>query len=125
MRRRADTARPGVALLEVLVALAILGFVGAAVASLAVDAADAVRRARAADTEMRRASALVDAVARWPRQDLELRLGTRRQGPWRLHVDRPAPSLYTVELADSVGGRVLLRSALFRAPPMPGRHASR
>jgi type II secretory pathway pseudopilin PulG len=123
--RRADTGRPGVALLEVLVALAILGTVGAAVAALAVDAADAMRRARDADTEMRRASAFFDAVALWPREDLELRLGTRRQGPWRLRVDRPGPSLYTVELADSAGARVLLRSALFRSPTIPQPHASR
>jgi type II secretory pathway pseudopilin PulG len=125
--QRPNAARRGAVLLEVLVALAILGVVGSAVAALAIGTGDAMRRAREADAELRRANAFFSAVALWTRDDLDRRLGTRRQGSWWLHVDRPAPSLYTLELSDTSSGRVLLRSALFR-PPVSGsaeQHAER
>src|SRR5688500_9495681 len=118
MRRtqRARAAPRGAVLLEVLVALAVLGIVGSAVAALAIGTGDATRRAREADIEWRQANAFFNAVALWTRDDLDRRLGTRRQGAWSLRVERPAPILYTIELSDSGGARVLLRSALFRAP---------
>lgn len=126
MRPR-SSARRGVVLLEVLVALAILGIVGSAVAALSIGTTDSMRRARAAEAEMRQASAFFNAVALWTREDLDQRLGARRQGPWWLRVERSTPSLYTVELSDTSGGRVLLRSALFRAPApvLVQRHVAR
>ena len=112
MTRR--SARPGVVLLEVLVALAILGAVGAATAALAVQASESVRRAQRADDEIRRASALLEAVALWPREDLDRHLGVRSQGEWRMEIGHPAPPLYTVAVLDSAGAQELLRTALYR-----------
>lgn len=107
--------RAGVVLLEVLVSLAILGVVGASAAMLATDATNAVHRAQRADDEIRRASALLDAVALWPREDLDRHIGARPQGEWLMEVAQPATSLYTVVLRDSTGRSVLLGTALFRA----------
>ena len=117
MRVRYDRrdARAGVVLLEAIVSLTILAIAGGAVVALATDSARAVERARAADTATARASAFLDAIALWPREDLDRHLGARDEGPWRLIVDRPAPALYSVTLADSAGTHVLLHTVLYRA----------
>src|SRR5450432_4926981 len=110
--RRAD--RRGVALLEVLAALAILGIAGSGLTAFAIESAGAVRRARAEDDRMRAASAFLDKVALWERDDLDRHLGDHRQGDWRLSIMRPAATLYVVRLADSSGARTLLSTALYR-----------
>jgi prepilin-type N-terminal cleavage/methylation domain-containing protein len=122
--RRADRRR-GVALLEVLVALAVLGTSAAALVALGVEAGHGVERARAADTEMRHASAFMDVVALWPRADLDRRMGERRQGPWVLRVDRENDALFVVSLRDSAGGRELLRTRLFRPDSAEALRAAR
>lgn len=109
------TTRRGAVLLEAIVALTILAVAGAAMVALANDSARAVARATAADAAMRRASAFLDAVALWPREDLDRHLGRREQGDWLMTIDRPAENLYSVTLADSSGTRVLLRTELYRA----------
>ena len=114
---RRSSARPGVVLLETLVALAILGVAGASLAALAVGATDAVRRAHRLDDDVRRASAFLDVVALWPREDLDRHLGTHPQGAWILEVQHVAPTLYTVAIADSGDARPLLHTALYRAEP--------
>ncbi len=113
--------RRGVALLEAMVAMTIMAIAGTWAVAMANQAADAVRRTRDADTETRRASAFLDAVALWPRDDLDRHLGDHHEGPWLLTVDRPALSLYTIVLSaspDSAHGRfyrrVLISTALFR-----------
>jgi type II secretory pathway pseudopilin PulG len=116
VRRR---GRRGTVLLEAMVALAILAVAGTAAVTLVAQSADAVRRAREADLEMRRADAFLHAASLWSRDDLDRRLGERPQGPWRLVVQRPAPSLYELVLVDSAGGRELLRTAVHRPVPVP------
>ncbi|HEU0012458.1 MAG TPA: hypothetical protein VFQ45_02180 [Longimicrobium sp.] len=101
-------------LLEAMVAIAILATAGTAAVTLASEGAESVRRAREADREMREANAFLHAVSLWTRDDLDRRLGSRAQGPWRLEVQRPARTLYEVTLTDSAGRRTLLRTALFR-----------
>jgi hypothetical protein len=108
-------------LLEVVVALTILATGGAAMIALSSQSIDSLRRATAAERETERASAFFDAVALWPREDLDRHLGDRPQGPWRLIIERPLPTLYTVTLSDSTGGRTLLTTALYRAE---GDHAA-
>jgi prepilin-type N-terminal cleavage/methylation domain-containing protein len=110
--RRAD--RRGVALLEVLAALAILGIAGSGLTAFAIESAGAVGRARAEDDRMRAASAFLDKVALWERDDLDRHLGDHRQGDWRLGIARPSATLYVVRLADSSGARTLLSTALYR-----------
>jgi hypothetical protein len=112
-----------------MVALTILVVAGAWAVAMANQSADAIRRVRDADVETRRASGFLEAVALWPREDLDRHLGGRREGAWVLEVQRPTPSLYTVILCsapDSAHGRPfareLLRTALFR-PEAP--HAAR
>jgi type II secretory pathway pseudopilin PulG len=105
--------------MEALVALVILVVAGTAGVTLVTQSADAVRRAQITDSEMREASAFFDAVALWPREDLDRRLGERAQGRWKLILQRPTPTLYEVVLTDSAF-REVLRTTLFRPePPHP------
>lgn len=110
-------SRRGAVLLEAIIALAVLSVAGTAAVTLVSQSADAVRRAREADVEAREASAFLHAVSLWTREDLDRRLGDRPQGDWRLHVQRPTPTLYEVVLVDSARTRVILRTALFRPEP--------
>jgi len=107
-------AHAGAAIFEVLVALTILATAAASIVGFANDAARTVRRARDAEAEMRTGSALLDAVALWPREDLDRHLGDRAQGPFRMRVTRPTTTLYSVVLTDSTGARELLRTAVYR-----------
>ena len=101
-------------LLEVLVALAILGTAGASLAALATGATDTVRRTRAAERDIASASDFLEAVALWPREDLDRHLGTRPQGEWLLEVRHPVPTLYLVALSEPDASRPLLETALYR-----------
>ncbi len=90
--------RRGTTLLEVLVALVIIATAVVGAATLAAEAGRATARVRARDVALRRASAFLDAVALWPREDLDRHLGERGEGPWRLRIGRPVPTLYDVTL---------------------------
>jgi type II secretory pathway component PulJ len=106
----------GATLLEVIVALTILTAVASAAVAMANQVSQSVESARSAEAEMRAANAFFEAVALWTRTDLDRRLGEREQGPWRLRIERPAPTLYLLVLSDSAG-RELLRTSLFRPQP--------
>lgn len=110
-------SRRGMTLLEVLIALAILASAGVAVLGVATQSWRAVQSARDADRARLEASAFLDAVALWPREDLDRHLGERAQTPWRMHVDRPLSTLYLVTLTDSSGRDTLLTTSLYRPEP--------
>jgi type II secretory pathway pseudopilin PulG len=106
--------RGGVILLESLLALALMAAAAAATLSLAGsdqnDAARLIQRSR----EIQRASAFLDVVALWPREDYDRRLGTRPQGPYTLAISRPTPTIYLLELRDRDRGQLLLTTAVYR-----------
>lgn len=104
----------GSALLEVIVALAILGTVGVAIVAQVRGAMLVTAGAERAETEISQASEFLAAIALWPRADLDRHLGDRRNGPWRLVVSRPTASTYEVTLRDSSGSRTLVSTTLYR-----------
>lgn len=109
--------RAGTALLEVIAAVTILSIAVVAAVAMSAEAMRALERARAAEAEVIAASSFLDAVALWPREDLDRRLGARVQGPWRLYIERTLPTVYSIILIDTLSGRDLLRTALFRPEP--------
>ena len=109
------STRPGMVLLETIVALAVLAVGATSIVALAASSLDAVSRADEADAETRQASALLEAVSLWPRADLDRHLGDRPEGRWDLRIDRPTPTLYTAVLSDSTTRVVLLSTSLYRA----------
>ena len=102
-------------LVDVLIALMILGTTATVALRFTVDASSAIRLVHERERELARASAFLDVVALWTRDDLDRRLGERGQGSWRLRIERPVRRLYLIELRDGATREVLLRSALFRA----------
>ena len=114
MRRR---TRSGIVLLEAIVALTIVTVAMLATVAIVGQGVDSVRQAQLSEAEVRRASAFMDAIALWPRADLDRHLGNRAEGAWRLSVDRPVPTLYLVALTDSLSHRELIRTAIYRFEP--------
>lgn len=114
VRQRTHRARVGATLIEVIAAIMILSTNGLALIAYAAQTSSALSRARSTDAEMRRASAFFDAVALWPREDLDRHLGDRREGAWRLIIERPFPAVYGVTLRASDDRRILLQTELFR-----------
>lgn len=116
LRRSQHAVRAGVVLLEVLVALVLIATAGTAVIALVLQTENTVQRARAAERRATRAHAFLQAVALWSAAELDLRLGTRPQGPYRLHVLRPVSGVYVIALADSLAPTVpLLETVLYRS----------
>jgi hypothetical protein len=114
MRSTSRPLRRGVALLEVIVALAVLVTAGASVTVLAVESTGAVQRVRLSELENRQAVRFFETVSLWPQPDLDRHLGIHAQGSWQLEIQRASPHLYTVVLRDSLGVRALLRTNLYR-----------
>lgn len=106
-------ARPGMMLIEVMVALAILASVGGACLLLTATAIQSVDAARRAERRAADANSLLSAVSLWTAEDLDRRLGMRRQGVWLLEVQRETRELYSVTIRDSVKS-VVLTTALYR-----------
>lgn len=104
-------------LLEALVALAILTTAGVAAVAMAAQAAHDVQRIRAAEGNLRAASAFLDVVSLWSRDDLDRHLGSRMQRTWMMRVDRPTPTLYVTSLTDTTTQQELLHTSLYRPEP--------
>jgi type II secretory pathway pseudopilin PulG len=104
----------GAALLETIVALAILATVATAGAWLASESLRAVSHVHQEEARVRSAERFLSAVSLWPREDLDRHMGWSLQGPWRLRVDRPRRFMYVVSLTDTLSGAVALGGAVFR-----------
>ena len=68
-RRRPSSGRAGAVLLEVMVALAILAVAGVAAVAATGESMRAAARLRESEHRIREASAFLEAVALWPRDD--------------------------------------------------------
>lgn len=112
-------SRRGAALLEAIVALAILATVGAAAAGMASDSLRTVEHLRQTESDVHRAVQFITAVAMWPREDLDRHLGRTVQGPWNLVVDRRSATFYQITLISRATGRVTLQTAVVRAAGQP------
>lgn len=110
--RRMSRGRPGAALFEAVIALALLGIVGSAGAMTAIEMTRTVARGQVREELTRSAARLLAAVSLWPQDDLDRHLGTTNQGPMKLGVDRVAPTLYRVTVIDAASGMRLLQSAI-------------
>ena len=101
MRARAD-GRRGAALLEVLIALAILGGTGVAFIGALAEPLSAARREAAREGTLAAADRVLSAMTLLTRDDLDRRLGRRAAGEFTILVDRPTPVLYRIAVAERV-----------------------
>lgn len=122
VRRMRGVHPRGAALLEVLAALAVLTIAGLSATGAVLQSVHTMEQATAGELRLRQASRFLEAVALWTAEDYDRRLGERAQGPWRLHIERAAGTLYVLTLADSAAPtRPLLRTTVHR----PGTSATR
>jgi len=110
-RRR---ARRGTILIETLIALVLLGFMGAGMVSLLAQTLDALHGVRPREAEIVNAAATLSAIAAWSRQDLEAHAGRVRTGGFVTEIRADGPSLFDVAVRDSLAGRELLSTTLYR-----------
>jgi type II secretory pathway pseudopilin PulG len=113
--RRGRRRRTGAALLEAIVALAILSIAGVSLLRVAVEASHAIELSAAAEIRLREAGRLMDAASLWSRTELDQRLGERAQGAMRMRISRPTAQLYRVELMEGEGDALVLTTTLYRA----------
>lgn len=93
----------GVALLEVLVALAILAVAGTSLVGLMSEEVRSVARTEERGREIDAANAVLTRLALRDKRGLDQRLGRRAEGAWITRVDRPRPGLYRLSVAsDSI-----------------------
>ena len=95
----------GVALLEVLAAVAILGVAGLALVELVAGGTWAVAAAHDREQELADEDRLLTAWTLLRREDLDQRIGDRLVGPYVMRVQRPERGLYrlAVELSAAPG----------------------
>lgn len=86
----------GVALLEVLVAVLILGVAGLALVELIAGGTRAVAGARDRERELADEERLLAAWTLLRREELDQRIGERAVGPYVMRVQRPERGLYRI-----------------------------
>lgn len=110
----------GIALLEVIVALAILAIAATSGVQLLVQASDTFARRAVAEQRLADASRLLAAVSLLTRADLEARLGSRTAGPYLVTIRRVEPVLFGIEVRDREGAAsAVLETLLYRLVPRP------
>lgn len=119
---RRSGARPGIALLETIVALTIFTIAALSAAMRVRQMDDAVRRADDAAAATAEASRYLDRLSLWPTADLDRHLGTRSAGVWVVTVSRPTRTLYEISVATSTGAHVLVHTMVYR-PVADSTHA--
>jgi type II secretory pathway pseudopilin PulG len=92
----------GVALLEVLAAVVILGIAGLALVELTAGGIRATAAARQREQEVADAERLLTAYTLLRRVELDQRLGDRRVGSYIVNVQRPERELYRIAVGDLV-----------------------
>jgi prepilin-type N-terminal cleavage/methylation domain-containing protein len=112
--KRLKLSRAGVALLEIMIALVILGIVMTAVLGQLQAATRASERSLHSERQVLEASRFLEYVALWTRKELEQRLGDRHQGPWFLTIQRLTPTLFHLSLRDTLSQRSLVGTIVYR-----------
>jgi prepilin-type N-terminal cleavage/methylation domain-containing protein len=113
------SSRRGFALLEVLVALAILGTAGLALVEVASQGLVTLDRARATEQRVADEDRLLAAYALLDRRDLGARVGWRRVGPYDVRVVRMDFSLFRVSIGPADAGPELV-TVIYRPEPGDG-----
>ncbi len=112
------TRNAGVALLEVLVALALLAGSGVALAGLVSAGLRSEGDARARERTLATEERVLAALTLLSREDLDRRLGRHRLGEFVVDVERPEGTLYRIALADTLAPDVeALVTVVYRPEP--------
>lgn len=107
-------SRPGSALLDVVVSLALLGVSGTAMLTLLDQDAHSMRQVRDTERELRGASDELGRLAALDHRGLAAMLGESVRHAWSIRVAEPAPGLFDVAIADTAMRTTLLRTSIYR-----------
>lgn len=88
----------GIALLETLIALVILGTAGANAVAVLVESTDGFQQVAREERDVQDQSRLLTAISLLSRSDLEQRLGERLAGPYTVEVRHPEVEIYRVRV---------------------------
>ncbi len=114
--------RRGVALLEVLAALVILGVAGLALVEVVTGGTRALAEARVREAEVADQDRLLTAYSLLTREELNQRLGRHDVGPYVVEIQRPERSLFRLSLARLTAPRVEdLVTVVYRPEPPDGQ----
>src|SRR5262245_35611207 len=106
--------RSGLTLLEVLAALVILGLCAAGWAALLGQGTHSVHASESRELEIESAAHQLSTVALWSNAELLGHTGRSRLGDVVLVVGQTTPTLFDVAVADTLTGRILLRTSFYR-----------
>jgi len=73
-----------------------------------------VALALAGEDRLNKASAFLDHVVLWPREDFDRHLGAHPQGQWLLEIEHPEATLYTVTVLDGESHEKLVNTVVYR-----------
>jgi hypothetical protein len=111
----------GSALLDVVIALVVLGFSGVAMITLLGQTAHSVRTVRNTERELRRASDELGRFVVYDRAELMAMVGRSLSHGWSIEVRQATPDLFDVSIAESDTSAALLRTTIYRPDTL---HAS-
>lgn len=98
--------RAGFALLESLLALAILGTAGLSLVALVRSGLESEHKAREVEEVTASASRVLTAMSLLTRADLDQRLGTHPVGEFAVEVQRPERTLYRIAISSQAAPAV-------------------
>lgn len=108
----------GIALLEVLVALAILSGAGLALLDLVSSGVRAERDARERERMLAAEERVLTALTLLKRNELDLRLGRHPIGELIMDIERPEPTLYRIAVVQATSPEVEdLVTVVYRREP--------
>ena len=109
-----EARRNGNALLDVVIALVVLGLSGVALITLLGQTAHSVRDVRNTERLVRGASDEIERLVAYDRLQLIALVGRSSVRGWRLEIARDGSSLFDVSIATSDSTAPLLRTSLYR-----------
>ena len=110
----ADRRRRGSSLLDVVIALVVLGLSGVALITLLGQTARSVRSVRTTEREIRRASDELGRFVAYDRAQLIAMLGRSRSHGWTIDVAQASPDVFDVSIANSDTTGAMLRTSIYR-----------
>lgn len=112
--RRLVPRQRGSALLDVVIALAVLGLSGTALITLLGQTAHSVRHVRDTERQVRRASDELGRFTTYDRPALAAMIGRSIRRGWIISVEQVNPDLFDVSIADTANGARLLATTIYR-----------
>lgn len=112
--RQRKRLRRGSALLDVIMALVILGLSGVGLIAVVGQTLHSMRSVRTTEREIRVASGELDRFVAYDRTRLIAMIGSGSARGWTVTVSRPATDLFDVSVARDTSTVPLLRTTLYR-----------